>query len=111
MNFEETMWAEMKPDVYSGDSCEEHKPGWYCFCAGDMDHEEGLKDLGLRASTFPPGTKVLVKEPVCPDCEQVPWRSTDPVEMIGEDGAKWLEYSWSCDCSFDWREWANGEYS
>lgn len=108
----ETMWAEMKPNTYSGDSCEEHKPGWYAFAAGDRESEEGLETLDLHAATFPPGTKVVVMEPVCPNCGEVPGRSIEPVEITGkESGDKFKEFTWSCGCDFNWREWANREYS
>lgn len=90
MQYREIAWAEMKPDVYGGENCDEHIPGWSTYFDGDKEGEDFLKTLGLKAKHFPPGTKVVISVPCCPKCEET-------CEM--------------CDCGFDWHEWADIEYS
>jgi hypothetical protein len=107
----ETMWADMKPDCYGGKSCEQIVPKWSCYAEGDKDGEGGVALLSYHPILFPPGTKIVVSQPVCPTCNEVPSRSMNPVEITGEGGDKWQEYKWSCDCDFDWREWAIDQYS
>ena len=89
MEYREVGRATMKPDVYGGENCDEHTPGWTAHFDGDMDSENGLPCLELAAKTFPPGTQVIVQMPVCPAC--------DEIQEI-------------CDCGFDWKEWADNEY-
>ncbi len=94
LNYKTIMWAEMKPDVYSGDNCDKiADPRFECFCDGDMSSEH-IETITLAASSFPPGTKVLVELPCCPLCEQ-------EVEMCESDD----------NCDFDWVEWCHNEYS
>jgi hypothetical protein len=80
----------MEPDVYGGENCDEHIPGWTAYFHGDMDGDGGSPCLELAAKTFPPGTRVIVQMPVCPECDEI------------------QEF---CDCGFDWKEWASNEYS
>lgn len=30
----ETMWAEAKPDLYDGETCDQLRPRWYTHCTG-----------------------------------------------------------------------------
>lgn len=48
--------------------------------------------IELSADTFPPGTTVTVKIPLCPECT--------------EDGSNELVRA-----GFDWKEWTLNEYS
>lgn len=89
-----TQWYEMKPDLYEGDPVgSEIKPRFECFCEGDMqsDFEE---TVSFSAKDFPPGTKITVELPCCPECGQ-------DVETCKELG----------DCDFDWDNWVAGEYA
>lgn len=106
----EVMWAEMKPYVYGGDSCEEHEPQWDSYAAGDKDGDCSTDPLTLDPILFPPGTKVVVSEPVCPQCHCPP-HETGAIEKTTDDGEKFLTKHWQCECDFDWFEWASGEYS
>lgn len=109
-NLHRSMWAEMKPDIYSGKSCEQHKPQWET--SADGDRESSTVDIiQLDSETFPPGTKVVVSEPFCPNCLMVPQRSTDRDTFKSDQGEDVTEYRWSCECDFDWRKFANSEYS
>lgn len=89
MKFQEIAWAEMKPDLYDGKTCDQVKPQWSYFCDGE-EGEEGLTQLTLAATTFPPGTKVVISIPKCPDCN---------------------ENCETCTCGFDWDGWRDNQYS
>lgn len=92
LKYREVMWAEMKPNVYGGKNSDQHIPMWEGFDEGDM--ESGTeKVITLYAKHVPPGTKIVISEPECPKCHQVP------------DMCKFS------DCDFDWKQWADNEYS
>ncbi len=95
----ETMRATQAPDVYGGADCAQHNPRWIGSAEGDMDGDgpvgvDGV--LMLNAKTFPPGTRVTVREPECPHCHMVP---------------SWTDGRWECECSFDWRAFAEDKFS
>jgi hypothetical protein len=100
----ETMWAEMKPDCYGGQNCDQIRPRWECYAAGDMESEDGLKTISLAARTFPPGTRVVVQEPVCPQCGETRSIKYPPPKRgpLFDD---------KCDCGFDWKAWTLEQYS
>ncbi|UWS09851.1 hypothetical protein K4K98_11030 [Phaeobacter inhibens] len=104
MTRRETMRAEMVPDVYADQNCDQHEPRWMGSTEGDIDSGGDVGIDGvilLDAKIFPPGTKITVSEPECPDCGTVPTlQSTHPAEQI-----------WQCECDHDWRAWANTEFS
>ena len=113
MQYRETMWGEMKPYVYGGESCEEHLPNWHTYASGDkQDGDEGTL-IEFNAATFPPGTKIVVSEPVCPHCGEVPSRSTEKIKIERDfgEGEPFEEYVWTCCEAMNWRAWANDEYS
>lgn len=89
MEYEEIGRAEMKPDVYGGDNFETHIPRWECSFKGDMELEF-IRELELSAEGFVSGTRVIIQEPVCPECEMT---------------------ASICNCGFDWKAWAENEYS
>jgi hypothetical protein len=93
MDYHQTMWAEMSPDVYDGESCDQVRPRWHVFAEGDMDSDY-IDAIMLDAKHFPPGTKVLVLEPQCPQCMKIQ-------ELCRADEA----------CDFDWDAWILGQYS
>jgi hypothetical protein len=92
-DYRKTMWAEMSPDMYDGDTCDQVRPRWHEFCGGDvdLDYSDTLK---LAAKNFPPGTMMLILEPECPKCHQIP-------EICHGD---------EC-CDFDWDSWVADRYS
>lgn len=102
MEFRETMRAQQAPDVYDGPECNQHRPRWIGAAEGDKDGDGPIGEtLELAAKTFPPGTKVSVSEPVCPRCHEVPALMNLP----GQSG------QWECGCDFDWKNWAEEEFS
>ena len=103
----ETMRATQAPDVYGGPKCDQIIPRWVGSAAGDKDGEGPIgADISLSARTFPPGTKVQVLEPECPKCGVVP---CDMGDMPDGNGG-WFT-KWSCECDFDWREFALDQFS
>ncbi|MBW5800081.1 hypothetical protein [Halomonas elongata] len=96
IEYQNVMWAEMKPDVYAGENLDEHRPGWECYTDGDMGEETGLDTIELPAMRFPPGTKITVEVPCCPECGL----SAD-YDREGD----------CCECGFDWKAWAEEQYS
>lgn len=101
MDLVETMTAVAEPDVYGGVNFDELIPRWHLWAEGDKDSEYSHEPLKLFPSTFPPGTKISISEPLCPNCEQhrEP-KTTDP-----------LTYEGPCHCGFDWDGWVQDEYS
>ena len=91
MQYKTTMTAVMEPDVYSSNPME---PQWRCSCDGDMGDEVGLRLIELAASTFPAGTMVEIRVPLCPDC--------------GMESSHTIE---NCECGFDWSAWAEHNFS
>ena len=90
MEMREIMWAELKVDVYDGPSCDQHRKYWNARCDGDMGDESTPDPILLDVQFFPPGTKVTVLVPVCPEC--------------GMD-------SGDCGCGYDWKAWVEQQYS
>jgi hypothetical protein len=99
----ETMWAEMTPDCYGGATCDKIVPRWYAHADGDRDGDyEGT--LKLASRTFPPGTKIVISEPLCPKCEAL----REPIYPTPKRGPL---YSGKCECGFDWDEWTLEQFS
>lgn len=66
-DFTEAQRAEMRPDMYGGKNCDQLVPGWTAYAMSEESEDVG-NNLSLSARAFPPGTVVIVKEPVCPTC-------------------------------------------
>lgn len=98
------MWAEMKPDCYGGETCDQIEPRWYTYADGDKQGDYEREPITLDARTFPPGTKVTIQEPTCPSCGET-WAPNHPIPKTGP------MYSGKCDCGFDWDAWVLQEYS
>lgn len=94
VEYHETMWAEMKPDCYAGENCDELEPRWWAFAEGDMGDGCDPDPIELSPATFPPGTKVVISVPVCPSCHE-------PNHNTGFQ---------DCDCGFSWESWARDRY-
>lgn len=102
MRYRETMRATQAPDVYAGASCGEHEDRWVGSAEGDKDGDGPIGPLiELAANTFPPGTIVKVEEPECPRCGSVP----------AGGPPRGGHRKWECDCAFDWKAWAEEQFS
>jgi hypothetical protein len=99
------MAAEMKPDCYGGKTCDKIVPRWWSYANGDMQDDYDYAPLNLDARLFPPGTKISISEPVCPDCGE-----TRSPEYPPPDKDQPL-YAGQCDCGFDWDQWVLDQYS
>lgn len=102
--YQATMWAEMKPDCYAGPNYDKVKPQWEVYADGDMDCGTETT-VRLSARTFPPGTKITIEEPLCPNCGEL----REP-KNPGR-GAAVVVYGGPCRCGFDWDEWVLNQYS
>lgn len=81
--------AEMSPDIYGGEDCNEHIAQWKAYFDGDKD--SGFVDvIKLDSAHFPAGTRIVVSMPMCPDCN---------------------ETQETCQCGFDWMEWIEDNYA
>ena len=102
VRYVDEFFAEMHPDVYGGESYEEHIPEWYAWGEGDKDGPGPVGDiLQFDAKQWPAGTKLTIEIPCCPECE---FPATYHIPLEQED-AKCIE------CGFDWREWTADRYS
>lgn len=100
----ETMHAEMKPDVYDGPNCDQVRPRWWTYADGDKEGGFEHEPLTLDARLHPPGTRISVMEPVCPNCDEtresiIPPPATGPC------------FKSKCRCGFDWDNWTGEQYS
>lgn len=107
MKYHTIMQAELKLDVYAGENCDESKPLWESYCEGDMDGDTGTADIRLTVDYFPPGTKVTIEIPECPDCSFP--RMTHASHK--DDGSVVIRHEDKCECGFDWVQWELNEYS
>ena len=72
---------------------------WNAWGEGDKDGPGPVGDvLELAASTFPPGSRLYVYVPTCPECYMGAPAPIDGYECYGG-------------CGFDWKEWAANEYA
>lgn len=93
LEYRDVMWAEMKPDVYDGDKCDQVRPRWWAYADGDMDGDF-IEKIDIDCKHFPAGTKISVSVPCCPKCHQ------DADMCESDDG-----------CDFDWKHLVECEYS
>lgn len=87
--------AEIKANVYGGDNCNEHMPYIETWCEGDMDTDTA-QEISFDVKRWPVGTKLTVKVPCCPECEL-------DAEHQDKQGL--------CECGFNWKNWAEEQYS
>lgn len=91
--FREVAWWEQKPDLYAGENCDEVRPRWYGYAEGDK--EGGFdEEIVLLPDRFPPGTRVVVSMPLCPQCGQIQ-------ELCQPEA----------ECGFDWVAWRDSRFS
>lgn len=108
MRYHAVMTAELRPDVYAGDGCDEVRARWEGYCDGDKEGGEIDGDIKLDPTMFPPGTKVTVEAPCCPECgapAEVKWSMQDNGGLIVADHVA------DCECGFDWHAWTLDEFS
>ena len=96
MNYQEVEWVEMKPDIYGGDPCgSEHTPRFEACADGDMGSETSDR-VEYFANLLPAGAKITVSVPCCPNnCGLSAQHAINDI----------------CPCDFDWKKWAEEQYS
>jgi hypothetical protein len=101
------MRSEVKPDCYDGETCDQIKNRFETYCEGDKDSDTHRDDLVIRVDELPPGAKVLVQYPCCPDCGL-----TRETLREFKDGC-WpiVGHAEKCSCGFDWTEWVYDQYA
>ena len=103
INYSEIGWAEMHPDLYDGESCDQVKPQWNSSMEGDKNSEEGIEVIDYPALAYPPGTKITISIPCCPKCG-------NPADSNSIMPGERYEIS-DCDCGFNWNNWTDEQYS
>lgn len=69
---------------------------------GDEEDGETLK-LEIPAKMMPPGSRVTIEVPCCPECG-------DPADMRGDDGNGHTVWP-KCSCGFSWRGWVEDNFA
>lgn len=95
IHYQIVMQAQMEPDLYAGDNCDEVNPRWHATAEGDRDSEY-ISIVELDAKHFPAGTKVSISVPCCPACGINAYHPRDEQDK--------------CECGFDWPAWTQEKY-
>jgi hypothetical protein len=95
---ERAEWV-MEPDCYSGKTCDKMRPRWMTSYPKEGKEEDGetLK-LEIDAASMPPGSRVVIEVPVCPQCG-------DPADIMVDVLSKHKRWP-RCTCGFSWNKWA-----
>lgn len=89
--------VDIRVNIYSGPNHDEHKKYWNARAVGDMQDENFSEpELTINLVDYPPGTKVIVREPLCPLC----YDSYQNCMIRTGPGA----------CTFDWKAWTEEQY-
>lgn len=101
---QEVMRSEVKVDIYEDD-----RPKFFeAYCEGDMDSDTHREDIVINLAELPPGAKVSVEYPCCPDCGQARF---DKFEHLPGGRMKVIGHETTCDCGFDWVNWEDEQFS
>ncbi|PHM45890.1 hypothetical protein Xmau_00281 [Xenorhabdus mauleonii] len=92
IKYKTASWGEVRVDVYASD---ERKSFIEIYCDGDMESDTADK-IAFDVKRWPVGTKITVEVPCCPTCG---------LDAEFQDGAG------KCECDFDWKNWAEEQYS
>lgn len=99
----QTMRAEMQANCYGGKTCDKIVPHWNCYADGDKQDENLSGSIILGTRRWPPGTTVVISEPLCPKC-------SEPRESKFSPAKRGPLFDPKCDCGFDWEEWTHEQY-
>lgn len=86
--------AELKVNCYTGETCDQHAPEWHGYFDGDKEGGKIGDTITLPVGNFRPGTKIVITEPVCPECHF-------PRELCEQ----------TKHCDFDWKAWDEEQYA
>lgn len=99
INRHEVTWYEVNVDVYESD----RPKSFEAYCDGDMDSDNLTGDIVIKLPELPPGARVSVKYPCCPECGDVRADNLCSREVVG--------HATECECGFDWVNWENDHFS
>ena len=102
------MQSKVMADVYSGENCDEVTTYFNTYCSGDMSDDNHKDDIIITLKDLPPGTKITVEYPCCPDCGVI---RDDKMEFLPGGIWKIVGHEDTCDCGFDWNNWVQNEFS
>lgn len=93
-----------EPDCYDGKTCDRHRPRWMTSYPKEGDEEDGeVLKLEIDAKTMPPGSRVTIEVPCCPNCGE-------PADMFHDSLEKVKEWP-ACRCGFSWKNWVEDNFS
>jgi len=104
----QVMRAEVKADCYSGKNLNQVKKQFEIYCDGDMDSDTTTEDIVIKLSDLPPGAKISVEYPCCPNCS-LP--REDKFKQLAGGSLKIVGHKAKCQCGFNWNEWVLGKYT
>jgi hypothetical protein len=104
----QVMHAEVKADCYSSKNFDQIKKHFEIYCDGDMDSDTSTDDIVIKLSDLPPGARISVTYPCCPECS-LP--REDKFKQIGGGALKIVGHKPKCQCGFNWTEWVLNKYS
>lgn len=103
LKYHESQSFRNEPDCYDGAKGNLLRPRWMTSYPKEGDEEDGeVLELKIDARRVPPGTRVTIEIPCCPECGEV----ADMREPKGR-ARKWP----NCQCGFSWSKWAQEEYA
>ena len=101
----EVQTFRQEPDCYDGKSCDLHRPRWMTSYPKEGDQEEGdVLKLEMPANKYPPGTRVTIELPSCPNCG-------DGADTWTEIGMKEYREWPNCKCGFSWKKWVEANFA
>jgi len=93
----------MEPYCYDGELCDGLRPRWMTSYPKEGKEEDGeVLRLEIDASSLPPGSRVVIEVPVCPQCG-------DPADIKVDCLEKHKEWP-DCECGFSWKKWTYEQY-
>lgn len=102
---QEILRVEVKADVYGGKTCDEVSNYFNVYAEGDMQDSNDKEDIVLKCKEMPPGTRISVEYPSCPNC-------TEPRHDVVEAGKGITGHVKFCSgCGFNWEKWVLDNYS
>lgn len=108
LHMHNVMHAEVKADVYGGENLDQVTKHFEIFCDGDMDSDSNERDIVIKLADLPPGAKISVEYPCCPECGSA---REDEFERLQGASLRIIGHKSKCGCGFDWEEWVQNEYS
>jgi len=96
IEFEKLYRFRQEPDVYDGEKFDQHRPRWIVGMPKEGDEDIG-NTIIIKAEDYPPGTEVIIKEPLCPKCRDI--------------YENCMARHCNAPCDFDWKNWTEEMYS